>query len=71
VSLDASPRNPVEWNIRSDGRLEFMCKHGVGHTVSIPPFVELTNEGLDAQRPWWAHGCDGCCGGWTRIERNP
>ena len=34
-----------EFNLRTDGRVEWVCKHGVGHTV----FGEGT------------HGCDGCC----------
>lgn len=34
---------------RADGRIEWVCKHGVGHTVWYP-------KGSDA-----THGCDGCC----------
>ncbi|MBR9683557.1 hypothetical protein GOV03_03375 [Candidatus Woesearchaeota archaeon] len=34
---------------RADGRLEWKCKHGVGHTV-----YELKQEK-------YIHGCDGCC----------
>ena len=35
---------------RMDGRVEWKCEHGVGHTVYYP-------EGSDD-----THGCDGCCG---------
>lgn len=41
-------------NWRMDGRLEWVCKHGVGHTIYVPP--EHEND-----EAWWAHGCDGCC----------
>lgn len=34
---------------RSDGRIEWQCKHSIGHTVWHP-------EGSDS-----IHGCDGCC----------
>lgn len=34
---------------RLDGRIEWVCDHGVGHTVWYP-------KGSDA-----VHGCDGCC----------
>lgn len=40
---------------RADGRLEWACSHGVGHTVAVPAVVA-------DQDAWWAHGCDGCCG---------
>ena len=39
---------------RSDGRIEWACKHGVGHTIAVP-----TNHKNDWT--WWSHGCDGCC----------
>lgn len=35
---------------RGDQRLEWHCKHGIGHTVFSP-------EG------YFVHGCDGCCKG--------
>lgn len=41
--------SPKELNWRSDGRLEWVCEHGVGHTVYAP-------AGSD-----FIHGCDGCC----------
>ena len=34
---------------RADGRIEWVCDHGVGHTVYAP-------FGGD-----FVHGCDGCC----------
>ena len=34
---------------RMDGRLEWVCSHGIGHTVWHP-------KGSD-----FVHGCDGCC----------
>ena len=39
---------------RADGRIEWSCKHGVGHTISVP-----TKHHED--ETWWTHGCDGCC----------
>jgi hypothetical protein len=40
--------------VRGDGRVERVCKHGVGHCIGVAPGV-----------PWesWmsVHGCDGCC----------
>jgi hypothetical protein len=35
-------------NIREDGRVEYICNHGVGHTLYSP------SED-------YTHGCDGCC----------
>ena len=34
---------------RVDGRLEWVCEHGVGHTVYEP------------KGSGFVHGCDGCC----------
>ncbi len=33
---------------RADGRIEYSCEHGVGHTIYSP-----TGD--------YVHGCDGCC----------
>lgn len=33
---------------REDGRMEWVCEHGIGHTIWYP-------EGSDG-----LHGCDGC-----------
>jgi hypothetical protein len=38
---------------RGDGRVEWVCKHGVGHTIYNP-----NDWGAFAM----VHGCDGCCG---------
>jgi hypothetical protein len=44
--------------LRSDGRIERHCEHGIGHTVG-----HLDNRKL-AEKFIWVHGCDGCCDGW-------
>ena len=41
---------------RLDGRVEWICEHGIGHTIYVPPEVEHEDA-------WWIHGCDGCCSG--------
>lgn len=38
-------------NKREDGRIEWICYHGIGHTVFSPI------KGKYA----FVHGCDGCC----------
>ena len=38
-----------EFQRRLDGRIEWVCEHGIGHTVWFP-------EGFDDR-----HTCDGCC----------
>ena len=41
---------PVEqFSRRADGRIEWHCEHGIGHTVWYPK----GSNGI--------HGCDGCC----------
>lgn len=48
--------------IREDGRVEKLCKHGVGHPVGH----------LKAWKEWMGvHGCCGCCFGWEDevVER--
>ncbi len=42
-------RPEKEFTMRMDGRIEWICKHGIGHTVYFP-------KGSDN-----IHGCDGCC----------
>jgi len=37
-----------EFGKRFDGRIEWYCEHGIGHTVWSPDNYML-------------HGCDGCC----------
>jgi hypothetical protein len=39
-----------DWGQRLDGRIEWYCKHGIGHTIWWP--------GDDNNS---IHGCDGCC----------
>lgn len=46
--------------IRSDGRLERHCDHGVGHTVGHTHPSQLKHPNI------WIHGCDGCCCGWEK-----
>ena len=40
-------------NMRIDGRVEWICKHGVGHTIYAP-----TGEEWE-----FIHGCCRCCEG--------
>lgn len=47
----------MNYNMRADGRVERMCGHGVGHTVSIP----YRYRGTDEEWAYFSHGCDGCC----------
>ena len=35
-------------NLRADGRVEWICEHGVGHTIY-------------SRNNHYEHGCDGCC----------
>jgi len=55
--------------IREDGRVEWICKHGVGHTIAIP--YHLVKLAIDHKSKTtrqnemnvhFTHGCDGCCG---------
>ena len=41
--------NIKDLNERLDGRIEWICKHGIGHTIWYPKNSTGT------------HGCDGCC----------
>ena len=41
-----------EFLTRADGRIEWICEHGVGHTVFNPNDWGEYNM---------THGCDGCC----------
>ncbi len=43
---------------RGDGRLEMVCCHGVGHTVSA---LVSGEAGLETRDAYYIHGCDGCC----------
>jgi DnaJ-class molecular chaperone len=51
--------NP-NFNFRTDGRVEEMCEHGIGHTVSIIAVSAAVTE--REKNAWWSHGCDMCCG---------
>lgn len=42
-------------NQRADGRLEWICKHGIGHTIAVPK--TMNSEHWSS----WVHTCDGCC----------
>lgn len=44
---------------REDGRIEQVCRHGVGHPIGH--YTKWEN--------WmWGHGCDGCCEKWLNVE---
>lgn len=61
IGIDIFNIDKREFFVRSDGRLEWTCEHGVGHTVGIP---EKTENGVDIDPEhyaWWSHGCEGCC----------
>lgn len=50
ISLAKKYNIPLDSLIqRGDGRIEWICSHGIGHTVWFP-------KGLND-----VHGCDGCC----------
>lgn len=42
---------------RMDGRIEWCCEHGVGHTIYNPH---------DWGKYSMSHGCDGCC---SRLKK--
>ena len=50
------------FTIREDGRIEWQCKHGVGHTIALSRELIVriynTKDTLDTH---FSHGCDGCC----------
>jgi len=55
-------------SIREDGRVEWICKHGVGHTIALPyDIIKLAlihdhkPEIQDEIDVHFIHGCDGCC----------
>ena len=43
-----------ELGLRLDGRIEWICEHGTGHTIWVEPKYAKQNA-------WWVHGCDHCC----------
>lgn len=50
--------------VREDGRLERVCKHGIGHTVGHVRAKELAEDWI------WIHGCDGCCREYAKMLPN-
>ena len=50
--------------VREDGRLERLCKHGIGHTVGHLNVKEWNTEYVEI------HGCDGCCANYERMRKN-
>ena len=48
-----------EYMWRLDGRLEWICSHGIGHTVYAPKAFTYN----------FVHGCDGCCAGIVILRR--
>ena len=44
-----------ELTLREDGRLEWKCEHGIGHTVYEP------DPKMRVGKWAYTHGCDGCC----------
>ncbi|MGI0060142.1 MAG: hypothetical protein ACREBJ_10295 [Nitrosotalea sp.] len=59
--MTKSKVNKYDFIARWDGRVEWTCKHGVGHTIYVP--LRHKNE-----QGWWIHGCDGCCMDKKRID---
>ena len=53
------PIDQKNLNYRVDGRIEWICEHGVGHTVYNP---------MDWGEYSMGHGCDGCCSRLIKIE---
>jgi len=41
--------------VRADGRVEWQCSHGIGHTIYAPPFSDFV------------HCCDRCCDKFDKI----
>lgn len=53
--------NRTRINYRSDGRIERICEHGIGHTIKVPKGEENSDVS-------WTHGCDGCCKKYKRYK---
>lgn len=50
--------------VRSDGRWERHCEHGIGHTVGhVDKAIWRSDKYVEV------HGCDNCCAKWPRMER--
>lgn len=55
--------NREDWAyvFRTDGRIERMCNHGIGHPDPDQARFLLTAN-ADIYGEWiWIHACDGCC----------
>jgi hypothetical protein len=50
-TIDIRSVKASELNYREDGRIEWVCKHGIGHTIFAPK--QMGKAGF-------IHGCDGC-----------
>ena len=64
VNLDAKDGIPFKlkgknYLQRADGRIEWVCQHGIGHTVAVPE-EKLRGKGKD-RKLLFVHGCDSCC----------
>ena len=50
LTISKKYKRPIsEFHYRTDGRIEWICEHGIGHTVWYPKGSNDT------------HGCDMCC----------
>lgn len=52
----------MKWtkNWRADGRLEWVCKHNIGHP-DIKIAKRLARRYGHPVETWTTHGCCGCC----------
>jgi len=62
-SREKGAREPYIFCHREDGRIEWICEHGVGHTIRVPAKYVHKKE-------WYSHGCDGCCSPKNKEYRN-
>lgn len=67
------------FNNRIDGRIEWICPHGIGHTTydsavkCAEKYGEIKPDGsnkLEVVNAWLIHGCDGCCKEMYKKEMN-
>lgn len=58
--LIKKPINELQY--REDGRIEWVCSHGIGHTVYNP---------FSNSKYGFVHGCDGCCNDIDVILEEP
>lgn len=45
---------------RTDGRVEVVCEHGVGHPTPASA-AKVAEKYGHKHVTWMVHGCDGCC----------